>query len=100
MKAGGAAMSSGGRRPYSRSVSVDILLEDQMGTQNQTPNSRERQPGAGQPKPGQDTQPDPRRGRGTKAKDAGNVPRSDDDVAGEGSEGTREDDAGSNVRNS
>jgi hypothetical protein len=74
-----------------------------MGTQNQTPNSKTQQPGKRQPgTPGGDKQPDPRSGskRATKGKDAGNVPRSDDDMAGEADQGTREDGAGSSVRDS
>jgi hypothetical protein len=69
-----------------------------MGTQNQTPDQSQ-QPGTRQPG-GQsdDQQRDPQSKRTTKAKDAGNVPRSDDDVADEANQGTREDGTGSNVR--
>jgi hypothetical protein len=75
-----------------------------MGTQNQTPSSQPQQPGTRQPgSSGQDEQrPDPRSDRSakasSKAKEAGNVPRSDDDLTDEGTEGTREDDADSDVR--
>jgi hypothetical protein len=61
-----------------------------MGTQQQTPNSQTPQR--------QDAQRDPKSSR--KEKDAGNVPHSDDDVAGEANQGTREDAAGSNARKS
>lgn len=72
-----------------------------MGTQNQTPNAQGRPPGARQPaKPGQDASRDAKPGRGTQAKDAGNVPRSDDDVGSDQDQGTREDGAGSNTRHS
>lgn len=57
-----------------------------MGTQNQPGGQKD------------DTQRDPNMRQTTKAKEAGNVPRSDDDVADESSQGTREDAAGSDVR--
>lgn len=62
-----------------------------MGTQQQTPNSQTPQR--------QDAQRDPKSKRTEKDKDAGNVPHSDDDVAGETTQGTREDAAGRNPRN-
>ena len=65
-----------------------------MGTQTQNPGSQTQQPN--RPAGGQDEQRDrendPR--RTAKGKDAGNVPRSDDDVADEENQGTREDAAG------
>ncbi|HVY81856.1 MAG TPA: hypothetical protein VG994_12790 [Steroidobacteraceae bacterium] len=61
-----------------------------MGTQNQTPNTQ---------KPGSGAQPrDPKSEQRAKGKDAGNVPRTDDDVIDESNQGTREDAAGTDVR--
>jgi hypothetical protein len=71
-----------------------------MGTQNQNPSSQPQQPGTRQPGAEQNEERPDRSPKGsTKAKDAGNVPRSDDELTDEGNEGTREDGAGSNVRN-
>lgn len=71
-----------------------------MATQNQTTNSQTQQPG-GKSTPGQD---DVERGsgpkRGQKGQDAGNVARSVDDEIQDGSEGTREDAAGTQPRSS
>lgn len=58
-----------------------------MGTQNQPGGQTD------------DKQRDPNMKQPPKAKEAGNVPRSDDDVADESSQGTREDATGSNVQN-
>jgi hypothetical protein len=71
--------------------------ENPMGTQNQPPNSPRQPSGTRQPGgSGQNEQQrDPKR---TKAKDTGNVPRSDDDLMDEENQGTREDGAGSNAR--
>jgi hypothetical protein len=68
--------------------------EKSMGTQNQTPGSQTQQPGKQQPGM-QDDQKSKRT-----AKDTATPPRSDDDVADEGNQGTREDATGSNSRNS
>jgi hypothetical protein len=62
-----------------------------MGNQQHTPNSQTQQPGTRQPSGAGE-----QRKRKVKAKDSGNVPRSDDDVVSEGNQGTREDGAGSN----
>lgn len=67
-----------------------------MGTQNQTPNSQSQQPGQ-RPSGTQDQERDQKSKR--TAKDTATPPRSDDDVADEGNQGTREDAAGSNVKN-
>jgi hypothetical protein len=66
-----------------------------MGNQHQTPNSPTQQPGTRQPADDQQS----KRAK-SKEKDAGNVPKSDDDVMDEASEGTREDGAGPTSRNS
>ena len=58
-----------------------------MGTQNQTPGSQpqEKRPSGMASEHGHR---DPKPGRDPKAKDAGNVPRSDDDVADESNQGS------------
>jgi hypothetical protein len=76
------------------------MQEKSMGTQSQTPNSQTQQPkrpGSADQDERQDRQAETQ--RTAKGKDAGNVPRSEDDVTEESDEGTREDAAGSNVRN-
>jgi len=68
-----------------------------MGTQHQTPDSQTQQPGTRQPASSDEQR---KSERTAKTKDAGNVPRSDDDVVSEGDQGTREDGSGGKVRNS
>lgn len=68
-----------------------------MGSHNQTPNSQTRRP---KTPPGSERHnPRSERAAHSKDKDAGNVPRSDDDVASESNQGTREDELGSNAHN-
>ena len=70
-----------------------------MGTQNQTPTSQtpdKHHSGMA----GEQAQRDPRANPGSKGKDAGNVPHSDDDVAGETPQGSRQDSGGSSGRSS
>ena len=66
-----------------------------MGTQNQTPGSQpqdKRHSG----KAGEQGQRNPQAGQPSKGKDAGNVPRSDDDVASGSGQGSRKDTGGRN----
>jgi hypothetical protein len=59
-----------------------------MGTQNKTPGSTtqdKRHSGMA----GEQAHRNPQPARGPKGKDAGNVPRSDDDVAGDSTQGSR-----------
>lgn len=70
-----------------------------MGNQQQTPNPQTQQPGTRQQSGGGE-QRNRKSERTVKTKDGGNVPRSDDDLVSEGNQGTREDGAGSNIRNS
>jgi hypothetical protein len=58
-----------------------------MGNQSQTPNTPTQQPersGAGTPDPQGDREREARRGSQSQGKEAGNVPRSDDDLAEDG----------------